>query len=169
MQPQQKIATLGGLREYMQRTVLAIGDGFDNPADDWDPVYVVQTPRGIEVIGFESGWFESGMSKDVLGEALRLRAADVYRYALLINGHGIDPVVTPIETLDEPACRELRIEQVEGNYEFLTLIVGDAEQEEAWLAKIEFDDNLIRSLGEWTKVDVEGRFAGLNEYMRGVR
>lgn len=161
--------TLGGLREYMQRTINEIGEDFEDPRQDWEPVFIVHTPNNIEIIPVAAEWMATGTGKDLLGEILREYVTQgALRYALLVNGHGVDPRDISQEDAERLAKGEVRVEQFDAAYEFLALTVGDAEEEQCWLAEIKRKpETLVRTLGQWQKIDhSEGRFAGLNEYMR---
>jgi len=168
-------ATLAQLRQSVQASVRKVQKTFTNPRDDWESISLVQTPRGVEIFPIPNEWFRDAASKDLLGEALRrgMVLHGVFRYAFLMNAHAI--AVEP-EQLDEvmgPVAREeKRIEQMEGAYEQLTLTVGDPETEEIWVARIERDQRMIRTLGPWEDMlayegaTFTGRFVGLNEYLR---
>ena len=167
-------ATLADLRKMMQASVRKIGRDFTRPGDDWEMVFIVQTPSGIDVVPLRNEFFESGLSKDVLGETMRewvvLRGA--FRYAVLFNTHSRwEPSEEDIERVRN---EELHVRDLPGAIETLVLTVGDAESEELWTCEIRRDGKLPPTLGPWTNWTAEGaswlgRFAGLNAYMQQPR
>lgn len=168
-------ATLDSLRALMFGSVRKIGRSFTRPDDDWAMVMMVQTPQGAEVVPLANELFANGASKEVLGELLRRYVAvrGAYRYALLLNSHvAVEPTQ---EQLDAIHRGELRIEQIEGASELLTLLVGDAEEEQVWTAEIVRDSRLVRKHLPWERLDTKeghslsGRFVGMNEYLRRAR
>jgi hypothetical protein len=163
-------ATLGDLRSFVQANARRIGRGFTRPDDDWIMVCFVQSPRGVEVMPLEMPL--DGFGKTALGEALRQANADygVYRYAVLLNAHGVEDISE--QDLARVRHEEVRVGDMPGAFEQLVLIVGDAEQEEVWRARIERDGRRPPRLGPWERPTFDaatGRFAGLNAYMREPR
>lgn len=161
-------SSLADLRSHMFVSLRRIGRKFTEPDDDWVQVMAVQSPKGIEIAEVEVPW--SGQDKEILGEVLRRAVAEygAYRYALVLNTHMLknaDP-----ETMARVRREEVRISELPGAREMLTLVLGDAETEETWTALIERDGVEPPKLGAWEKADrFEGRFAGLNAYMRQPR
>ena len=169
-------ATLDHLRQYVIAAARRIGRGFTSPSDDWMQVAFVQSPEGLDVIGLANDMFASGLSKDVLGEFLRRYVVEkgAYRYVVLLNMHVAKQPTS--EQLEAVRAETLRVEQIEGASEMLALLAGDAEEEQFWWAPIERrPGTAIRAMGRWERLDeqagdsFEGRFAGLNAYMRQPR
>jgi hypothetical protein len=166
-------ATLEHLRRYVVAGLRRIERGFDSPEDDWTMVCFVQTPAGVEVLALANDLFRDGMSKDALAAFLRgcVITRRAYRYALLLNVHmARSPSEEELEAVHE---ERMRIEELERATEHLFMLLGDAEQEQAWMAPIERRPGmLLRRCGRWERLDTregwtfEGRFAGLNEAMR---
>lgn len=165
-------ATLDDLRQMVFARVRKVERAFTSPVDDWPMAMFVQNADGVESMPLRNEWFASGRTKDLLGEVLKqaMVVSGVFRYALLINTHASEDVSD--EQVERIRRDELRVEQVEGAWEQLVLVVGDAETEEAWKAMIGRSARMLRTLGRWERMDagdevaISGRFAGLNAYLR---
>jgi hypothetical protein len=112
----------------------------------------------------------SGKTKDHLASVLRLvlRETRALRYALLLNTW-----VAPVEgddtaTIEAVQEERRRVSELPGAFEQLTLVVGDAEQEVLWTARIFRRRRKPPVLGAWEKVDekIEGRFFDLGSVLR---
>lgn len=171
-------ATLADLRKLTMARVRKIGQTFRRPDDDWPMFMLVQSPHGVEAARLPNYAMATGHTKNALADALRAAMVShgVFRYALLINAHGIRFDDDDREQADKIMARvraeQVRIEQLEGAWELLGLAVGDAESEEYWTAEIRRTPRMIRTLGPWERQDdkgdatVAGRFAHLGEVLR---
>lgn len=165
-------ATLADLRKWVQASVRRLGRQFTRPDDDWLPVLFVQTPEGIEILGISPEFFATADKKDALADALRdwIRRG-AFRYALLLNTHARQ---MNDEEMKEHIRGSGRIADLPGAVEALVLNVGDAEQEELWMAKIRRREKLPPTLESWEKWEAaeepgRQRFLGLNEAIREPR
>lgn len=160
--------TLAELREHVQGVIAGIGEGFTEPDDDWMPIACLDGEDGLILIGLAGDLFADGLRKDAL--ALFLKQAMVQfkarRYALLLNTHmrAVDP-----DEYEQIASEHKRVQEFEGAEEILVLVVGDAEQEDCVMAKIERDGISPPTLMEWKEPQGwGGRFSGLNEQMSRI-
>jgi hypothetical protein len=174
-------ATLADLRQHMQAAARKRGGTFTRPDDDWEMVMVVQSLRGLEVMPIPNDAMESGATKAVFAEAMRMAmvSSGVFRYALLLNTYAVkvaklDPAeaedadITMLELVSE---EKLRVADLPGAYEQLTLTVGDAETEEMWVSRIKRHPTLPPRLGPWEKQEGErsGRFVDLGSELGRLR
>ena len=169
-------ATLDHLRLFVIGQARKIGRGFTKPDEDWAQVAFIQSPGGLDVVMLSGENFRDGLSKDVLGETLRryVQFAGAYRYVVLLNAHITDEDDPPTpEQIEGLRSEQLHVAQLEGSKEVLILLVGDAEEEQLWMAPIgRSPRTATRTMGKWEREDVKegrdyvGRFRGLNAYMR---
>jgi hypothetical protein len=163
-------ATLEHLRQLVTGGAARVGAKFTRPDDDWTTTFFVQTPRGLEIVGIDPAILSNDAAKDAVGQLLREQVVRVgaYRYAFLMSTWVVDPDTASEEQLQAIQAGELRVRDVEGRSEQLTLVLGDAEEEQVWYAPIERHEKLPPKLGRWQRSDADawgGRFVGLNEYL----
>jgi len=164
------VETLAELREHMQTIITEIGDSFTEPDDDWLHVACFDGEDGLVIAGLANDLFANGFRKDVLAHVLKQAMVQfkARRYAVLFNAHM--KRMASDEELERIRDEETRVEHLDGAQECLMLVVGDAEQEEGWIAHIERDGVNPPTLGTWELTDgFGGRFARLNEQMRAIR
>lgn len=163
------VDTLDGIRTYVQDVVENIGSDFTDPDDDWMQVACIEGEKGMIVLVLPNSLFENGYQKDALAYTLRqaMRHFGAYRYAVLFNAHM--KAFASEEEMQKVRDEERRISELDGAREMLLLVVGDAEQENAFSAEIKRDGVNPPTLEEWKGVDgMTGRFSGLNEAMSAL-
>jgi len=149
-----------------QSHIRRVGEGFDEPDDDWISVAFLQSEDATCMVGMTGDVFANDTSKDMLAHWLKtaMQYFNAERYAVLFNVHGLE---NPSEEDWEQHRNGRRLSEFENSCEMLLLITGDAEQELCYQTMINRHDGAPPTLAEWEPVSkFEGRFANLNERMR---
>lgn len=152
----------------IQQQVRRIGEGFEEPDDDWISVAFLHSEDGVSVIGLHGEMFASDLSKDALAFWLKLAMTQfkAERYAVLFNTFGLE---NPSDEDWEEHRNGKRLSEFDNAVEQLLLVTGDSEQEIGYFARIERDGTNPPTLGAWEAVpQLEGRFAKLNERMAAL-
>lgn len=170
-----EVGTLEQLKQYMFDTITRIGDSFQEPDDDWLMVGAFEDREGQTHIGLlPNEAFASGASKDALAAMLKQYISDkgIVNYAILFNVHGKPSVSREdAEQLMKQMERGERIQNMDGSYEMLMLVTGNAGAEVIYHNKIERDGESPPKLTSWEVVDAAefgGRFVGFNEAIKPI-
>jgi hypothetical protein len=152
--------TLEQFRQHVIRELEKQSYRFSHPNHDWlslqlwaqneDGVDYADVAKVVEIVR-GGGDFTTADEKDEASAAVRaaIAGSGSYRYALVTNGNLVDKDVT---------------------YEVLTMAVGDAEEEQLWIARIRRDSRRRRRIGVWKlETEWEGRFVQLNDLLRAPR
>ena len=169
----KKPANLDDLRLGVQTILAEFQKSFEHPEDDWpNAMFFWHNPEdGVNVMEIPNFMFANHESKNIVANILKtiLVTEDVVRFVLCMNVHGVRTQPDD-ETMERVNREEIRIQQLPGAYEMLTLTVVDAEEEQMWMAEIERPDGLPPRLKEWERlpkdVRLSGRFAGWSEILR---
>jgi hypothetical protein len=143
--------------EQVRRNVVAIGERFTDPDDDWLPglLHLENERHEHEVYGLDPELFQPGRKDAVfhqLAELLRERQA--LRYALLINGWMLVSKMREGESTEEAADRFMaqtgewvdHFGEHPDRVEMLTVELVDRERGETWQAAIKrYPDRRRRS------------------------
>jgi hypothetical protein len=160
--------SLESFARTIQGMVGSVGRKFTRPDEDWMSTLFAQTPNG-QII--PTGVVFDAEGKDRAPEYVRerIRELGAVRYALL-NSVWQAPVEDDEMPLNLQMPLSTPVREMPGAYEALILLVGDAETEVAWRAKIIRRPRKTPTIRRWEKMEsYEGRFTDLASAMREIR
>lgn len=152
--------------QFAERVLLQarmVGRTFTKPDDDWAPVAVIDTPRGLGVVVIGAGHLADYESKRVLGEQVlpALVREHKARKIALVTSAWMSVLADRPDVRDALARGELRPSQDPERVEVVWVTVMDAEVKRAWMAPILRSRRKPPKLGPWTRHD-EGANSGLS-------
>lgn len=144
--------------QFAERVLLQarmVGRAFTKPDDDWAPVALIDTPRGIGVVAIDTDYFADYESKQELAEQVLpalIREHKVRKIALVTSAW-MSVLADRPEARDAMARGELRPSQDPDRVEVVWITVMDAEVKRAWMAPILRSRRKPPKLGPWTRHD----------------
>jgi hypothetical protein len=168
----KELQTLDEIRRFVTNGAEQVRRDFTEPDDDWRQILFVQSPGKMNVLPMEIP--PGADAKDTYGRILRSFVAGVgaLRYAALFNTwqRALDMDAAESQAyIERVRNEEILIRDDPKATELLMLNVGDAEEEQLWWARILRHPDRPPGLASWERVEataLEGRFVGLNSYMR---
>lgn len=141
--------------QFAERVLLQarmVGRTFTKPDDDWAPVALIDTPRGIGVVAIDSDYFADYESKRALAELVlpTLVREHKARKLALVTSAWMSFLADRPEARDAMTRGKLRPSQDPERIEVVWIIVMDAEVKRAWSAPILRSRRKPPRLGPWT-------------------